>query len=225
MPEYSVTIVEAPTPQIDVMSFNGATSFLDVSSLFPADISTFGTGATMLMWAFPFPVSLDSCLVSYRNGTTPLIQLLIQNSSQRWRGVIRNDAGSFINNDDAVFTPNSWVHVALTYDPVGNFTFLIDGTVVAQNPTPGGSLTASIATIGATNSSGYFAFFGGVLRDVQIYDRPLSDAEVSSIYNAGSVGATAGTPYARYIDSEVDQSGNGRNAVNNNVSTTQANQF
>jgi hypothetical protein len=65
----------------------------------------------------------------------------------------------------------------------------VDGQSVATSTVPGNlarTTNAAPVTIGASNSTG--EFFKGIIDEVSIYGRLLSDSEIAGIYNAGASG-------------------------------------
>ncbi len=86
-------------------------------------------------------------------------------------------------------TPNAWNHVALTYDGT-TLRFYVNG--VAGTPVAGSLYNYNINsydiggnTIGGSSTK---PSFNGLLDEVEIYNRVLSQAEVQAIFNAGSAG-------------------------------------
>lgn len=97
----------------------------------------------------------------------------------------------------AFTTPNSWHHIVGTYNkPV--MTIYIDGVQKAQkNHSVGGNLPThgsgnlQIGRFGPT----WGQYFGGAIDDVRIYNRVLSQAEITRLYQQG-----AGTKQATTLD-------------------------
>lgn len=87
--------------------------------------------------------------------------------------------GSGINSgiDLPLFT---WTHIAVTYNGAGTFRVYQNGVLVAQDDrgTTLGPVVASSFRIG---SSGNCRAFAGLLDDIKLFNRLLSDAEVQSI--------------------------------------------
>ncbi len=86
-----------------------------------------------------------------------------------------------------------WTHIAVTYsynDPVGTDPkFYVNGVLqvgLNEFPTPAGIFTPTIETqgiIGASFVSGIRREFNGEIDDARIYNRVLSDAEITELYN------------------------------------------
>lgn len=86
---------------------------------------------------------------------------------------------------------HTWTHLAGTFE-AGTYRFYINGALVA---------TATGLTLGPTNSArlkiggaGDCEKFGGLLDEVSIYSRALSNVEIAAIYNASSAGKCVPPP-------------------------------
>jgi hypothetical protein len=122
-------------------------------------------------------------LIAQPFGNTNADSWLLNTDSNRDARFITNNGSS----DDLTLAPNmyaqTWQHVAISYN-VANQTKRIyaDGSV--KNAAIGAQIAWNglDVTIGCDRDSGvYGAFFLGKLDDVRIYDRALTDAEISSI--------------------------------------------
>ncbi len=84
---------------------------------------------------------------------------------------------------------NSWHFIVGTLDGI-TLKIYIDGSLEGSLPytgTPAGN-TRDV-NIGASWGGGLFTrFFDGLIDEVTLYDRALSDAEILAIYNAGNAG-------------------------------------
>lgn len=80
-------------------------------------------------------------------------------------------------------TKGVWTHVTATFDGT-NVRYYINGALtgnVAYNP----GYATSVKYIGTTNGS-YAAYFRGNMDDVRVYNRPLTAAEVTALYDGGA---------------------------------------
>ena len=87
-----------------------------------------------------------------------------------------------------------WQHLAATYDGT-TARFYIDGVEVASRTVSGGVGTSNIWRIGAYGSAAG-GFFDGLIDNVRIYSRALSDAEVQTDMNTPVTMWNAGFPSA-----------------------------
>jgi hypothetical protein len=105
---------------------------------------------------------------------------------------------SGVNNGEFLRTTNSlptnvWVHVAATLDDnTGDMRIYINGQVAAETTTtirPTCPLTGANSSVCIGNVGGTAGFpFDGLIDEVSLYSRGLSQAEVQAIYAAGSAG-------------------------------------
>ena len=80
---------------------------------------------------------------------------------------------------------NAWTHVALTYDG-STMTVYANGVNVGSTPVSGTiDDSGESFTIGGRSGS---LFFSGLIDEVEVFNRGLSQAEILSIYNAGCTG-------------------------------------
>ena len=88
---------------------------------------------------------------------------------------------------DSQVVPQSWIHLVATYSDRARL--FVNGIMVSDNED---SLTAgflsSVTRLGRSQDF-YVAGFEGVIDDVRIYNRALSDTEVAQLYNYESVSA------------------------------------
>jgi hypothetical protein len=109
-----------------------------------------------------------------------------------WGNLVDTSGNSHvINTGGGIILPNTWQHVAMTYDKTSGAAVLYcNGTAVA---------TANLGTFTSQTSSEFFMgrrpagpfaglYFNGQMDEVSVYNRALSAAEIQTIYNAGSAG-------------------------------------
>lgn len=91
----------------------------------------------------------------------------------------------------ATFNDNAWHHVVVTYDGsslASGVTIYVDGSSQSLE-TVFDALTASITNIASCNLGAYndgTDFFNGTLDEIVIYDKELTQAEVTLRYNSGA---------------------------------------
>lgn len=85
------------------------------------------------------------------------------------------------------FSYEKWVHVAVTKDDPNTQKIYLNGQLADSNDFTGSSSSVASSTI--VNIGRLFAenkgrlFFRGVIDDIQIYDHPLTDEEIASLYS------------------------------------------
>ncbi len=91
-----------------------------------------------------------------------------------------------------IFSLNNWHHVVFTVDSTGNKIY-VDGSLQAVTYSAGdssqtqflGYIHAKIVDyeIGRENLTGYYNHFNGLIDEVVVYNRALTPAEITDIYN------------------------------------------
>jgi N-acetylneuraminic acid mutarotase len=110
------------------------------------------------------------------------LELLVRRQASASDGLDR-----LITVNQAHLVPNRWYHVAATADGT-NKSIYLDGQLLATNSAVGPYTTFSPAVEIGSGNGGTVAFAHGLIDEVEIYDRALTQAEIQAIYNAGSAG-------------------------------------
>jgi len=84
----------------------------------------------------------------------------------------------------------NWVYLVGTFDG-STFRFYTNGVLAASEAGTLGPTSSASLTIGGSGYEGACMPFYGLIDEVAIYNRALSDAEILAIYNAGSDGKCA----------------------------------
>jgi outer membrane lipoprotein-sorting protein len=85
--------------------------------------------------------------------------------------------------------PGRWYHAVLTYDSNYNVKVYVNGVLVSGGTSVNPEEFRDNMAFGNWNDVGTTAGFGGIVDEVQIYNRPLTDCEVQNLYNAANGGA------------------------------------
>ena len=105
--------------------------------------------------------------------------------------LVNQAANGAVSATGGPVTLNTWHHLAGTYDG-SRARVYVDGLLVGTSAAFGQTLRDSDTPlwIGRTNSTIQLpgAYFGGLIDEVEIFNRALSDAEIARIYCAGSRG-------------------------------------
>ncbi len=92
---------------------------------------------------------------------------------------------------EAILEPSltDWIQIAYTNDG-SNGRFYYNGTLVSTLPSEGNPILASNLAIGRMNHPAYDAFNGN-MDDLGVWNRALSDAEITNLFNSNSTPCTA----------------------------------
>jgi hypothetical protein len=185
---YSLTSITLNSANYGSFSFNGTTSFAQIS--YPSQIDT-GSPITLSMWAKWLTTGT----------TTATIQTLVDNNYQTSPGSIgffiqdRPDLGGVLEwgaqpgngitrcTSASVVGDNNWHQITATND--GSISILyVDGVQSGLARTAAGVGTKqSFITLGKWDFS-EIRFLNGNIADFKIYNRALTSAEVKQNYNA-----------------------------------------
>ena len=185
------------------LDFDVTDDYLDCGS---SSIFSFGDGATDNAFSV-------SAWISTADPTSSGIISKDETSKQEWHLAFdNNDKIRFrlydgssnyittITNSAPTITVNYWYHVVGTYDGSGNESGLavyINAVAPAQSTSESGTYTAMTASSAVVSVGGIIRnsnYFTGNIDEVSIYNKELSSAEVTTIYNLGSpINLTAST--------------------------------
>ena len=121
------------------------------------------------------------------------------NSDDRLRGLFERADGSFELVTGPPVTDTDFHHYAYVRSGSTHELF-IDGVSVASETFTGspGDTSGIPLVIGAyrsdTDPTGFQSYFGGIIDEVEIFNRALTDAEIKDIYDAGSLGKVKPPP-------------------------------
>jgi len=107
--------------------------------------------------------------------------------ARSWGGQTKENRGFWLSDNGTIQT-GQWYHVAVTYDyssTANDPVLYIDGVSVNVNETekPAGSRASDTADIWIGNHQHFNQYLDGILDDVRIYSRALTEPEIQAIYN------------------------------------------
>jgi Tfp pilus assembly protein PilE len=161
-------------------SFNGTSSSINTASTF--GIGT--TSASISMWIYNptasnhglfIHVGTSGFGIGMGNGTTDVTgtKLIMIFNGIRWIPTSTN-------------VGTGWHHIVMVIDAGGVPTAYLDGVSAGTYPgsnssTPSGAIT-TIGTVSGSSAN----YFTGSIDDVRLYNRPLSQTDILSLYSAGA---------------------------------------
>jgi hypothetical protein len=149
----------------------------------PAAVSRAAGDFTISMWVNV--TTVEAYVYCYTEGSTisntPFIVLGLGASSQLWFSM-RDNTVSVVSISGAVPTAGVWYHLTVTRS--GNvFTFYINGVSVDTKTTAINAITVNSFYLGKFVRASESAQFNGVIDEVRIYNRALTQDEITDIYN------------------------------------------
>ncbi len=173
-------------------SFDGVNDFVIIGNR-PSLALT--NGLTIEGWVKPLRLgegSWASILTKWGQSSETDSYLLAMHKSN---GIMQLVGGiGVLNSSDSGFKGgelerNKWSHVAMTYDAgTGQNVLYVNGANVASRTRIGGINTSNLRVLIGKEDSPMPRFFPGVIDELSIYNRALTEQEVQSIYAAGSAG-------------------------------------
>jgi subtilisin-like proprotein convertase family protein len=179
-------------------SFNGSSSIT-----IPASPTTDITGSfTVEAWINPTTTALQNIMAK---GTTRY-DFRISSSAPGGRIAIRTNGSTRLTAKvTSSIVPNTWTHVAATYDMGTNtFSLFINGVLDTSNVVAGAAPTSAVETVQIGNGGN--GFFTGMIDEVRIWNRALTAAELTNNMFV-SLGATGGV-YSGLVLSMTMQNNN-----------------
>ena len=176
-------------------SFDGTGDFV----LVPDSPSLNITGdVTVDLWARRTSFGSTNAYMAMKGGVTgqsagTMAYALYFDHTHRLLGGFKRGDGSFVTLEGPKVTDTGFHHYAYVRSGQTHRLF-VDGVPVTANSftgTPGDTsgLPMAIGALRSDSPSSKFIFhFGGVIDEVEIFNRALSAAEIRAIYNAGSAG-------------------------------------
>jgi subtilisin-like proprotein convertase family protein len=188
---------------------DGSTSYIKVPASSSLNIGTNGNGVSIECWVNPTGSGASGYpVVEWDSASTDGLQLWVE-ANYRLFANIKDTSGvghTLISANNTV-TSNQWQHVSVTYDKVsGQAILYLNGFVVASNNF--GALvpqTSYPLYLGRRTFTG--ESYKGLLDEVSIYKRALSQSEIQSIYAAASAGKFAASSSATPPFLDTDQDG------------------
>ncbi len=154
------------------LEFNGSDSYVDAPHI-PFDDRSF----TIAMWINPGQTSSDHIFFSQTQSSSTDLSMhfrVIGGGTLRF-GFYSND----LDGPSGAVEAGNWYHVAMWYDYENqNRRIYMNGEMVAEASATPYKGTTGNTHIGQWNGGEYF---NGMIDDVQVYSKPLSDAEVVKI--------------------------------------------
>jgi hypothetical protein len=164
----------------NAFSFDGVDDYVDIPTI------NVGGAFSVELWIYPTKYGYYQNLVSYSSNTSTNYGSLLFDGSYRRFAFQQANQYKITTGYYTFPSLNAWVHVALTHD--GYYTRIyvngvLQGTSSGSYPMNFDNPIRLGYSVNGTNT-----YFGGLMDEVSIYNRALSEEEIVAIYNAGSLG-------------------------------------
>lgn len=203
-------------------SFDGADDYVDVPDSASLDVST-----AMTIDAWFYPTQIKSQRVITKWGTGGFRTFTLDLGSDAGVAIVVSSDG---NNFPSVSTPagdvplNQWTHVAVVFQGGSFLKIYINGVERADSGSAPSSLFNSTSPfrLGRNFNDVPGGFnYSGLLDEVGIYNRVLSQSEIASIYNTGAAGKCLASPAPIGLAEWLTADGNALGVRNRNNGTLQ----
>lgn len=172
-------------------SFDGNDDYVSTALVIDQSLET-SPGATFSVWAYPFSISANNhFLIGTDDGGNDWS--LLRNAGFWY---VANGADAALVNTGVAVDVDSWQHLVVSFDPSSGVTLYKDGVPVWSDAAiefDEISATVHIGRRGSLNQE----FFDGLMDEVAIFNKPVSNEEALNLYEHG---------VARYNDRTVSHS-------------------
>jgi hypothetical protein len=164
------------------LSFNGTNSVVTIADSSALDLTT---GMTLEAWVDPATVGgWESIILKERPSAPGLSYGMYASTNVNAPGGYINTGGSDVAaTGTSALTPGTWAHLALTYDG-SNLRLYVNGTLVRTTANTG-SLITSTGNLSIGGNSIWGEYFNGLIDEVRVYNRALSQSEIQTDMNTG----------------------------------------
>jgi len=162
----------------------------EVSAAPAIDIGASAAGFTVEFWAQPSQLS-DGAILSWGAPNTPGLTIYQIDAGRSIEANLRERA---TGADWSIRTPvgltaGTWIHYALTFDRVSEWaTLYLNGLVVRRAPLPARAVATQHTLSFGRNAWDQAFGWKGILDEVALYNRPLSQSELQGIFLSGAFG-------------------------------------
>lgn len=171
--------------------FNGTSDYINISN--STTLESPNSGITLSSWVYVDNLAANGayylCKNDLGNYDPYQYRMGIGNDSSMYFGFKNSNSESVDFSQSISLNNQKWNHLLTTYD--GSFVkFFINGTLIStQNYSSTISQDSKNLDIGR-DAHGPIEYYKGKLDDIRIYNRALSDNEVTNLYLAESINAT-----------------------------------
>ena len=154
------------------------------------DLGASAAGFTVEFWAQPSQLS-DGAILSWGAPNTPGLTIYQTDAGRSIEANLRERAtgADWTTRTPIALSAGTWVHYALTYDRVSGWaTLYLNGQVVRRTSLPARAVRTQHALSFGRNAWDQAFAWKGVLDEVALYSRPLSQGELQGIFLSGAFG-------------------------------------
>ncbi len=178
--------------------FTGGNEGVDVGTWFDRQVFS------IEMWVKPSNGQIQySNIVDNNHGSSPLRSWVLENlnngNTYQWY------SADFAVGTNILFelVPDTWQHIVITRDANRVTRGYLNRSLVGTRTTTGDIPYDGTQMVRIGNWVPGNRAFNGLIDEVSIYDHPLTEVEIASLYNADSFGKCVGTPTVADLDGDM----------------------
>ena len=169
--------------------FNGSSSRVTVADSTSLHLTT---GMTLEAWLYPTAAATDwtAAVLKERSGGLAYALYATDGAAKPPAGYIDKGGTDYNAAGTSVLSLNTWTHLATTYDGAA-LKLYVNGAMVKSRALTG-TIIASTGPLDIGSDAVWGEYFAGLIDDVRVYNRALSQAEIQTDMNT----PVGGTPSA-----------------------------
>ncbi len=141
---------------------------------------------TLSIWAKPSSISSQQYAISYALNSSNVVFYAIGLNGDKAYIYSRSSTPEEGSATGAISLKNDkWVHLVGIFNSATDKRVYVDGVQHALLSTSIPFVSANTAGFGVLARSSQFGYWNGLLDDARVYNRALTDSEITQIYNAG----------------------------------------
>jgi hypothetical protein len=162
------------------LAFNGTSSWVTVAGSSSLNLTT---GMTLEAWVRPTAAAPDwtAAVIKERPGGLAYALYAADGAGKPPAGYINQDGADVHATGPAVLPLNTWTHLAATYDG-STIRLYVNGSQVASTARTG-AITTSTSPLRIGGDSVWGEYFTGLIDEVRVYNRALSQTEIQTDMN------------------------------------------
>lgn len=172
----------------NALSFNGTSNYVTINDSPSLDLTS---GMTLEAWVKPSTLSGWRTVMMKEKSGNLVYALYANTDSNKPSGEIYTTGNRDVRASSALITTD-WKHVAVTYDGTV-LKFYIDGNEVGSTTTSG-NIAVSNNALRIGGNTVWGEYFKGLIDEIRIYDRALSQPEIVTDMNVALSNAPSTTP-------------------------------
>jgi len=163
-------------------SLDGVNDYVSILPTFGSSFSAPTSAHSYSAWVYK---TVNGQKFIIQNGNVGMGTCMIVTSGNNLGMTYQGVTTIFSSPSGGFITLNTWIHCAMTYDGAGNVNLYKNGVNVGSSSISWTDGTGTSSTYLGTYL-GTSNYFNGLIDEVGIWDRELTQSEVTELYNSGS---------------------------------------